>query len=943
MMFRTLWVLLALWVGVPPARAAESYVDAAQNLRGERVIDVVFHGEGLSDQIRTRFSALARKEFNPSAIRAILLWYHESGGESHIEVRVSRAGGGVRLHIVARQKRRIREIKFEGNTTVPSNTLLLESELKEGMEYESALVNSAAERLSLFYSKQGYLASEVKYSFDPERLELRFIIREGDPTLLHSFGISPLLSVEKKDLRSRYERELAEAFGLKIGDRIQRDRVLEGIQAVKDWLRDHDFLLARDPTLEYKVSEAGEVGLFLNIDYGPRIRYGFRGNTHFSYRELMALVSEVKEVSSGTDYLTSVRRRVLDAYRDIGLANTQITTLVREDSARGIRYISLIVSEGEKIRIDRLNIEGVYSMSAEDAKDKFQSLGSRLVQRSFFDEKGLNRAAELFAEYLKSQGYLSARLEFVKLDFNETRSKVNVTVLFSEGIQTRVRKVEIEGVKRLSLEEVRKTLGVVEGQPFNIFAFEQGLIDLKEMYQQIGNLGAQIVNEGSDTIVRYSQDNSEVSLLIEVDEGPVYHVGDIFVRGNQQTHARVVLRELPFITGDVLTTPLLNETEEFLRKLNIFSSVVVRPIDRPGTEDVKDILILVEETEPGSFDIVPGYRNDLGLRLGFEFGYQNLGGWNRSVNASAVFNRRLGPEYRYPEYRFSVGFREPYLANWPVVFTTNLDVLKRQYSNFDANVSRLVVGVQRELSRTFTGFLEYGYERSKISNVKIPPYSAEDERTDLIGSLTPGFILDSRNDRFNPSKGVHSINRFEVASRFFGAQERVGYYRTTSYNSAYFNLFSDVVFAAALNIGWERSNVFGEPIPSLKLFRLGGLGSIRGYAEDAIEVQSSKNIEGSLGMLNYRGELRIPVFGSFGTALFLDAGNLMVDRFTFSPENLRSSIGAGLRYTTPVGPVLLDFAWRLQTDSEVGDTRISEYYTGGTVDRFRIHFAIGAF
>lgn len=932
------------------ANAAEgnlpASLESARQYRGARITGAEYQGDTLSEQIRARIDSMKGRPFQASSLRTLLLWVHENGGDFLVELKAEESRGGVVLVVEARQRRKIVELRFEGNASVGESALEPVVEMKEGSEFERDAAQSAVQKLSVYYSKQGYLATEIAYAFDPPTGVLRFLIKEGQPTLLHSFGISPLTSVERKDLRARYERELREAFGLELGDRIQRDRVLEGIQRIKDWLRDHDFLMARDPVLEYKVDEEGRVGLFLNIDYGPRIRFGFRGNTQFSYRELMMFVGEIKEVASGSDYLSSVRRRILEAYKEIGLANAQINTLVREDPSRGIRYVSLIVDEGKKIRIERFVIEGVYSMDQKDAQKQFKSLATRLVQRDFFDEEGISKAADLFAEYLQSQGYLSAKLEYVKFDFNPERTRVLVSLLFTEGVRTSVEDLELEGIKAFSREEMLKMLGVKIGEPLNIFAFEKGLIALKDAYQDIGHLSAQIINEASDNIVSYSRDNSQAKLRIEVDEGPVFQVGDVLVRGNQKTHARVILREMPFITNDVLTAPLLAEAEDNLRKLNLFSSVILRPIDRPGTDNVKDILILVEESAPGYFDVVPGFRNDLGFRLGFELGYQNLGGWNRSVNAQAVFNRRTHDYfdrgqnfYKTPEYLFSLGFREPYLANWPVIFTSNLTLFRRQFPSFNADVSRFTLGLRRELKAGLWGFLEYNFERNKISDVIYPYIKATDERTDIIGSITPGFSLDTRDDRFNPKKGVNSTQSLEIASNFLGSQDRVGFYRFTSYNSAYFELFDGVVLALAANVGWERSNVENSSIPTFKLFRLGGINSVRGYREDAIEVETSKLVKGTLALVNYRSELRIPIAGSFGTALFLDAGNLLIDRFTLNPAVLRSSVGAGLRYVTPVGPVVLDFAWRLQSENPA---LIKEGQLPDN-DRFRVHFAIGAF
>jgi outer membrane protein insertion porin family len=959
---------LALEPHFVPRAHAEAGSEAVLGFRSQPVTGVEFSGDPLPENVRARLGELTGKEFSATAVRSLLLWCQSNGVDALLEVYAVHSPRGVQLRVNALQRRRIGSIAFEGNITTPTNVLQQQIDIKEDTEFEPELVKAAAQKLSVYYSKVGYLASDVKTSFDEKTRELKFTITEGEPTLITEVTLSPITSIEDKVLRERYQRDLLEVFGLHAGDRIQRDRVLEGVNAIKDWLRDHDFLLARDPNLEYKVAANGRVGFYIDISYGPRIRYGFRGNKQFSYRELSAIVRDVKEVASGTDYLASVRRKVLEAYREIGFANARITTLVREDPTLGIRYVSLVVNEGDKIYVENYDIEGVQSMNKEDAEKRFKSLGTRLVQRDFLDEAGVNRTAELFAEQLKSEGYLSAKLEYVKIDYNQDHTKARVGVLFTEGVQTRVGAVEIVGVKSFSTPEVLEMFGLKEGEPFNIFAFEKGLQVLVDKYQEIGNLSAQVVNEAGADIVRYNKDNSLVNLRVEVDEGPAYKVGEITVRGNQQTHARVILRELPFISGDVLTRPHLAEAEDNLRKLNLFGEVHVSPTDHPGSDDVKDVLVYVRESEPGTFDVVPGIRNDLGARLGFELGYQNLGGWNRSLNASAVFNRRLqdyyswgNSDYKRLEYKFTVGFREPYLAEWPVVFTSSLDFLRRQYRSFYANVRKLTVGFKRELSRYLTGFIEYGYEQTEISEARLP-YLPSDNGLTYIGTVTPGIIIDSRRDidnrpnSFNPMKGFYSVNRFETGAHPFGSMSNVAYYRATTFNSTYLRLYEGVVLALAMNVGWERSNATGMEnnvqvgkIPDIKLFRLGGLSSIRGYDEDGLEVGTVTNVFGTLGSLNYRGELRVPIQGNFGTAFFLDAGNLFVDRYNFQPNQLRSSIGTGLRYNTAVGPVLLDFAWRLQSNSQVGDTCVTTQNATNQscisvpTDRYKIHFAIGVF
>jgi outer membrane protein assembly factor BamA len=325
------------------------------------------------------------------------------------------------------------------------------------------------------------------------------------------------------------------------------------------------------------------------------------------------------------------------------------------------------------------------------------------------------------------------------------------------------------------------------------------------------------------------------------------------------------------------------------------------------------------------------------VRTSLGISYQNLGGWHRGISARAILNRRL-ENYRFIEYNTSIGFREPYFVGWPVTLSTSVNFIRREYSSFDAKISKFIASFSRNFSSSFTGFIEYSFERLTIDNIRNVLYSTEsDAGTKDIGAITPGFIFDTRDNKFNPSSGIISSNRFELASSSLGSRDKrgeLGYYRLVTSNSFYRPLLGDVVFAGAVNLGFERSNVFGQPIPLTKLFRLGGLSSIRGYRDDIIEVETQSVINGTLALVNYRGELRIPLSGSVGTAFFVDAGNLNIDNF--QPFTLlRASAGMGLRYTTPVGPVVLDVAWKLQRKPSNLTTR--------DTDRYRIHFAIGTF
>ena len=351
-------------------------------------------------------------------------------------------------------------------------------------------------------------------------------------------------------------------------------------------------------------------------------------------------------------------------------------------------------------------------------------------------------------------------------------------------------------------------------------------------------------------------------------------------------------------------------------------------------KSVRDMLVKVEDGPAGILEFGPGFRNDLGLRFFAAISYRNLGGWNRSITVDGFVNRRLDvEEFRFLEYNVDLGFKEPYFLGKKINFLLDLIFLKRQLNTFDVDIQKINLELNKKLSRALTIFLQYSYEKINTFNA----IDDNDNENSDIASLSSGFRLDSTNSSFNPSEGFRSIGWIEWASPVLGSEKNIAYHKLTSTNILFLPMPLKSILKLGLNFGFQRSNIRGQEIPNVKLFRLGGTRSIRGYREDGLEIDNRLNIEGTLSFLNYRTEIQIPLEESLGIAFFWDAGNLYVDRI--KPFDLRKSAGAGLRYRTPVGPISLDYARKFGRFGDRGDG----INAAGQQDRYRIHLSIGSF
>jgi outer membrane protein assembly factor BamA len=221
-----------------------------------------------------------------------------------------------------------------------------------------------------------------------------------------------------------------------------------------------------------------------------------------------------------------------------------------------------------------------------------------------------------------------------------------------------------------------------------------------------------------------------------------------------------------------------------------------------------------------------------------------------------------------------------------------------------------------------------------------------------------GFTWDRRDNAVAATRGtLLSLNLEHVNAFPLESSRAVGEAATSTYKGHFLQYSGRVAgylrlterglaLATSLRVGFNQQLVRGSTTYPDRLFFLGGVDSLRGFPiwslvpEDLYELQQRERndelrqralpIRGGDLMLNPRAELRIPVLGIWQTAVFVDTGNLWARaNQVFDTFHLRYSAGAGVRVSTPVGPLALDYGVNL-------DRRPHEGFGA-------FHFSIGLF
>ncbi|MCM2321653.1 MAG: BamA/TamA family outer membrane protein [Oligoflexia bacterium] len=854
---------------------------------------------------------------------------------------------------------RIEEIEILGVSVLPVPTVEAAVEISPGEKLERRKIVRTAESLQALYRLRGYEKVSIRSELSRrrgkggEKTQNVLVIRiaEGEPTRIGGVRIVPdgALSEEARKYWNEISPGLAEKVGLLTGDILDQEKLAVAKRNLQDVLAGKDFVgaHAEDPIIENgapvvdgrNLSAGRWVAIELHVRLGDRVSFGFRGNTVLPQSRLMALVEEQRLLGFGKDFIGAIRGRIEEEYRSLGFSDARVEAYSFERPTRQERHVTYAIVEGPRFRLAGVDFDGNRAFSSKELRREFLARSSPLIQSGYYIEKDLQKAAELLIEWMKSRGFLSAKLVTISSARSPRPSPfdgslpVRATIYLYESDQTILHSVTVKGNEGLTVGEIKGLLGLREGGPLNLFAFSEGMEMLKARYRAKGYLEAKVTNEDTDQVVHYTSENRQADIVLEIAEGPRFRTGRVTIEGLVFTREAVLRRELQLREGEVLDEQKVTESETRLRRLGIFSVVTLRLTDSPDEPGVKNVRVLVQEAIPGVVSGGLGFRNDLGIRAFGEISYSNLRGKNHTVALDATGNRRIDDTYRFGEYEVQLVYMWPWFLGLDAVnFRPALTATQKQFDAFDVRTQSASATWEKQLLAypPLTGLFTYSLERVEQFHAT---RFLQDNAKQTIGAITPTLRLDLRDNPLAPTSGFFATSSFEYGAPWLGSSGEgypLGYTRFQFRADQFVSLHRSVLIYLSFRTGIARSterptldprtgleNPASGGIPLIKQFALGGAGSLRGFVEQELNDQTLL-IRGIASYVNYRMQLDLPFSGALRFGPFLDAANLQHD--TYSLGNLRYGAGFGFHYLTPVGPVNLDLGFKLdrQPQDKVG-------------------------
>ncbi len=912
----------------------------------------------LLDAILTRGGAPLRM----ADIRESITHLYSLGRFDDVQVEAeSAADGNVTLVYVLQPIHIVMKVEFRGQLGLSEGALRSRMTERFGARPPVGRSADVAAALVQLYQERGYLSASVKpappiLAHTPERATLVFDVSAGPRTTIAQTEITghPLEPI------AQLESRLAVAQGQAYEPVELRTRLDEYVTSMRH--RRYYEAAAHEQTAP---AGPARINLTIDIQPGPLVDVQFTGDP-LPKDKIAELVPIEREGSVDQDLLEDASRRITDYLQQQGYWKADVKPPDRQESD-GHLTVVFHVNRGRAYRVAPGGVEvtGNQSVSADEIRPLL-----RMSPGEPFLSSRLSATESAIKQLYRTKGFASAEVASAANALDA--GLVNPIVTIKEGPRVVVGSVTIAGNQAVKTDDLLRTLTLKTGEPYYGPTAVHDRDALQAAYLNAGYASVDVTVPPVTSVAVTG--GARADIVFSVVEGPQTIVERIFITGNLKTDPAVIQRELRLKPGQPLGLEDVTESKRRLSALGLFSRIQISTVSH-GDPSSRDVIVTVEEAQRTTIGYGGGLQVDQISRTNaqgfaqqgyefaprgfFEIGRRNIGGHNRSVNFYTRLSLRPNngeinsSQFGFSEYRVVGTYREPLaFRNYGDLIGTAA-VEQGVRTGFNFSRKGLNAELTHRLSPKIRGSARYSFGTTRIFDDTLA--EADQLTVDRVfpqvrlSTFSGAAARDTRDDPLEPQHGTLLSLDGTLAARAIGSE--VGFTKTFLQGFVYKNLGTPhLVFAAGARLGLASAFLRVVPttdangntvltevrdLPASERFFAGGDTTIRGFALDSVGVPSTITAtgfpKGGDAEIVLNAELRAPIRGPIGVVVFADGGNVFARAADLDLSQLRGSLGFGVRYRSPIGPIRVDIGFKL-------DRRT----IGGKLEpRYALHFSIG--
>ncbi len=409
-----------------------------------------------------------------------------------------------------------------------------------------------------------------------------------------------------------------------------------------------------------------------------------------------------------------------------------------------------------------------------------------------------------------------------------------------------------------------------------------------------------------------------LDVVYAVRPGPRVEIGAIRLAGLRQVDAGFIRRRLLVHSGELYQPSRIEAARQDLASIGIFSDVQVRSgegDERPRLDPQGRIPLdfTFSEAKRHTVSAQIGYSTDLGGSAGVTWTHHNLLGQAEQLELAAIATGLGGTAQQGLGYDVYTNLTKPDFLHRDQSLVLRIEGLKQDLEAYDQTALLARVSLDRKLSRRWNVSAGLDAEQEQISQQGVTrdytllgvPLSASYDSTDLASPL------DAATHGIRVGLGATPTASLTRGGAFFTILQGSG---STYLDLARLGLARpgrSVIALRAVVGSVQGASTFQLP-PDQRLYA-GGSATIRGYKYQGVgPLFANHDPVGGTSLDAATIEFRQRLFGNFGAAAFVDAGQVSSQSAPLQ-GSLRLGAGIGARYFTSIGPIRLDVAIPLNT------------------------------
>ena len=643
--------------------------------------------------------------------------------------------------------------------------------------------------------------------------------------------------------------------------------------------------------------------IFFILEEKPVIReIKFSGNKNIKSSDLLEVIDLKPKTILNINAVKENENKILKKYREEAYYNATVESELTTPR-KGDVVVHFKLKEGEKVRIQKITFSGNLHFPDSTLKGllpetREENWLSWILKTGVYKEEILERDTDAVMAFYLQKGFLEARIGKPQVTFGS--KGITIQIPIEEGRQYKVGKVDIRGDLISPKPDLFALLRVHVGEIMSRNAVRDSVAVLTDLYADRGYAFVDV-----NPLTMLHPEKSIVDIIFDIRQGSKVYFERIQISGNVKTRDKVIRRELRIVEGELYSLTALKRSRESLNALGYFKEANIN--NKKGSGDDKMVAeIQVEEAPTGAFSVGAGYSSIDKFVGIFSINQTNLFGRGQKLALSA----QLGSISHY----YNLMFTDPYLFDTPLSLTLDLYNTQRDYTDYV--VDRLGGGFRLgyplfELVRAYGG---YKYEKANITD--IAPFASQSIK-DQEGISTTSMVSlalrrDTRNHYFDPTAGSDLGVLVDFAGGPLGGSN---YFTRYGAEGRYFlTPHRWVTFMTRARIGYIQGKD-GHEIPLQERYRLGGINTVRGFEAWSIgpKAENGEVIGGDKELL-FNFEVIFPIAPEIKLkgVVFFDAGNAWDVGVPYRLDDLRTSVGFGLRWISPVGPLRVEWGYNLR-------------------------------